>query len=77
MEITVVELTKEELDEIMAKRKKEEERLLALDLLDEIKERIAIINKLGYHVRLPEIGGSYVSRHRPEATVRNTVITHW
>jgi hypothetical protein len=77
MDISLIEITEEELAALLKKREEEARRSKALELLDEIKERIAAINELDYHIRLPEIGGCYMRRYDPEVTTNNISLRKW
>jgi hypothetical protein len=77
MDITLVEVTEEELAKLIKDREAEANRLIALEALDNIKALIHTIHSLGYHVRLPQIGGGYVRIHNPNVTETNIMLTRW
>jgi hypothetical protein len=77
MDIALIEITEEELAALIKKREEEARRGKALELLGEIKELVASINALGYHIRLPEIGGCYMRRYDPEVTKNNITLRSW
>jgi DNA helicase TIP49 (TBP-interacting protein) len=77
MNITLIEVTEEELAKIIKEREAEANRLVALEALENIKALINTIHSLGYHVRLPEIGGSYIRKHNPNVTETNIMLTKW
>lgn len=65
MEIKLIELTPEEVKMIVNKREAEAREVAAQERFEKVKTLLAEIDELGYSVRLPEIGGKYVSAHRP------------
>ena len=77
MDITLIEITEEELNKLIKDREAEANRLIAIEALDNIKSLISTIHSLGYNVRLPQIGGSYVRLHNPNITESNIVLTKW
>ena len=77
MNATFIEITEEELNKILKDREAEANRLVAVEALNDIKSLISTIHSLGYNVRLPQIGGSYVRIHNPIVTENNIVLTKW
>lgn len=75
--IIITTLTEEEHAEIQRKRQEEENKNMALYLLDDVKKALAAINELGYKVRLPEIGGKYISRTEQEVNPKKLTLTKW
>ena len=67
----------EELNKIIKDREAEANRLVAVEALNNIKSLISTIRSLGYNIRLPQIGGSYVRIHNPVVTENNIVLTGW
>ena len=65
MEIKLIEVTPEELKMIINKREAEAREVAAQERFEKVKTLLAEIEELGYSVRLPEIGGKYVSAHCP------------
>ena len=77
MDITLVEITEEELAKLIKEREAETNRLVALEALENIKALINTIHSLGYYVRLPQMGGGYVRIHNPNVTETNIMLTRW
>ena len=77
MEVIAIELTEEELTEVLRKREEAAIKEKAMALFDEIKERLQAIADLGYHVRGNRIGGSYVSIHEPNLCPTTIHLTKW
>ena len=77
MNIELIEITEEELAKLVKDRENEAKRLVAVEALENIKELLATIHSLGYYVRLPSIGGSYVRIHNPEVRESNLLLTKW
>lgn len=75
--IVITALTKEEYAQVQRQRQKEENENMAHYMLDDVKKALATINKLGYRVRLPEIGGGYVSRTKQEVEPNKLMLTKW
>lgn len=65
MEAFAIELTPEELALILKKREDEAKQVIAEELFAKVKEGIEALDKLGYWVQLPSIGGKYVPLHQP------------
>jgi hypothetical protein len=65
MEVTLIELTPEEVKMLVNKREMEARESAAQERLEKIKLLLSEIEELGYTVRLPEIGGKYVRAHCP------------
>ena len=77
MEVIAIELTKEELAEVLRKREEVAKMEMANTLLSEIKERLNALQQLGYCVRGKEIGGQYVHRHEPLMSTCAIHLTRW
>lgn len=75
--LTLIELTEEEVEKIMKDREEEKKKEVALEMLESIKVLVKSINDLGYHVRLPQTGGSYVRIHHPEVCAHKISISRW
>ena len=75
--IIITALTEEEHAEIQRKRQEEENKNMARYMLDDVKKTLAAINQLGYKVRLPEIGGKYISRTEQEVNPKKLMLTKW
>lgn len=73
----ITALTEEEYATVQQKRQEEENENMARYMLDEVKKALAAINELGYKVRLPEIGGGYVSRTEQEVNPKKLTLTKW
>ena len=77
MEVIAIELTEEELAEVIRKREETAIKEAATVLFNEIKERLQAIADLGYHVRGDRIGGSYVPIHEPNLCPTTIHLTKW
>jgi hypothetical protein len=65
MDVTLIELTPEEVKMIVNKREAEAREVAAQERFEKVKVLLSEIDELGYAVRLPQIGGKYVSAHCP------------
>lgn len=77
MEVIAIELTEEELAEVIHKREEAQKRETAYILLGEIKERLDALQQLGYCVRGREVGGGYTRRHEPLMSTSAIHLTRW
>jgi hypothetical protein len=77
MEVIAIELTEEELAEVLRKREEAATKEKAVALFNEITERLQAIADLGYHVRGKRIGGSYVPIHEPDFCPTTVRLTKW
>ena len=77
MEVIAIELTEEELAEIIRKREETAKMEMANTLLSEIKERLDALQQLGYCVRGKKIGGQYVHQHEPLMSTSVIHLTRW
>ena len=77
MEVIAIELTEEELTEVIRKREEAAKKEAANILLDEIKERLNALKQLGYYVRGDEVGGGYTRRHEPLMSAHFIHLTRW
>jgi hypothetical protein len=59
------EVTAEEWKMIAEKREKEAKEIAAKELLAQIKSELETLAQLGFEIRLPAIGGKYVSLYYP------------
>jgi predicted SprT family Zn-dependent metalloprotease len=75
--IVITALTEEEYAAVQQKRQEEENENKARYMLDDVKKALAAINELGYKVRLPEIGGRYISRTEQEVNPKKLTLTKW
>lgn len=75
--MVITTLTEEEYAQVQRKRQEEENKNMAQYMLGDIKKALAAINELGYKVRLPEIGGKYVSRTEQEVDPKRLMLTKW
>lgn len=73
----ITALTEEEYAEIQRQRQEKENKNMVLYMLDDIQKTLVAINELGYKVRLPEIGGGYVSRTKQEVDPKKLMLTKW
>jgi hypothetical protein len=77
MEMTLIEITEEELKALIEKREAEARRKIAEEILEEIKDNLVELKELGYNVRLPKIGGKYISSHNPLVSSTNIHLSKW
>ena len=70
MEALAIELTPEELAIILKKREDEAKQIMAEELFAKVQEGIEALDKLGYRVQLPAIGGKYVHLHQPHVSAK-------
>lgn len=77
MEVIAIELTEEELAEVLRKREETAKMEMANTLLNEIKERLDALQQLGYCVRGKKIGGQYVHQHEPLMSTCAIHLTRW
>lgn len=65
------EITAEEWKMIAEKREKEAREIAAKELFAKIKSDLETLAQLGFEIRLPEIGGKYVSQYYPQVGPNN------
>lgn len=65
MDVTLIEVTPEEVKMIVNKREAEARESAAQERFEKVKVLLSEIEELGYSVYLPEIGGKYVRAHYP------------
>lgn len=75
LEVEVMEITEEEKNMVLKKRKDDACKAEMSECFVQVKELLARIEQLGGIVRLPSIGGKYVCHHSPH--VRSTDISLW
>jgi hypothetical protein len=75
--VVITALTEEEYASVQQKRQEEENENMARYIFNDIKKALSAINELGYKVRLPEIGGGYVSRTKQEVKPTKLTLTKW
>jgi hypothetical protein len=77
MEIGLIEITEEELKELLEKREAEAKQKIAEEIFEEIKDNLVELKRLGYNLRLPTIGGKYVPIHNPLVSSMNIHLSKW
>ena len=77
MEIELIEITEEELKEIIKKREAEAKQKIAEEIFEEIKDNLVELKRLGYNLRLPTVGGKYVPIHNPLVSSTNIHLSKW
>ena len=75
LEVEVMEITEEEKNMVLKKRKDDARKAEMSECFAQVKELLARIEQLGGIVQQPSIGGKYVCHHSP--TVRSTNISLW
>lgn len=69
----VFEITEEEKQVLIARRKEEARKAEIDNLYADIVEALARIEQLGGRVILPAIGGKYISHHTPKVTAKDVM----
>lgn len=75
LEVEVMEITEEEKNMIVKKRKEDARKAELDECFTQVKELLARIEQLGGTIYLPSIGGKYIAYHSP--TVRSTNVGLW
>lgn len=65
LKVEVMEITEEEKNMVLRRRKDNARKAEMDECFAQVKELLARIDQLGGSVRLPSIGGKYVAHHSP------------